>query len=293
MDRRAERIRASVAAKGLRGPSSKGEVSVCCPECLYRVGKEDESFKLQCNPKAFNRKTGEYTGLFHCYRCSWSGACDLSWLGEIQLPQADPGEIPEWSQPPESFEVLTESSISLRPYVSYLQDRGVWESAQHVGVGACTSGRYAGRVVVPAKRASGAWWGFSARTVIPGKWKEAPRYLYPRGMPKGNNVWGADWVPRLKDKTHPLFLVEGVFDALPLYPFGLAAFGKGVSDAQLDLLVALRRPLVCCLDGDAWVECQVLCQRLLLRGADAKWCHLPPGTDPGTLGWQVKGYVQT
>lgn len=288
MDRRAERIRASVQARGLRGPSTRGEFSICCPECINRVGKEDESYKLQANLAAYNRRTGETGPFFFCYRCNWKGSCDLSWLGEVEVSQAEPGEIPEWSQPPESFEVLTTASIALRPYVDYLKGRGVWEAAEHVGAGACTSGRYAGRVVIPAKRANGDWWGFSARTVVPGRWKDAPKYLYPRGMPKGDNVWGLDWVPRLKDKGHPIYICEGAFDSLALYPYSVACFGKGVSDAQLDLLAGLGRPVVVALDGDAHLDARAVATRLRLRGAQATWCHLPPGTDPGTLGWRIR-----
>lgn len=293
MDRRAERIRASVQARGLRGPSTRGEFSICCPECINRVGKEDESYKLQANPAAYNRRTGDRGPFFYCYRCEWKGSCDLSWLGDVQVPEGDPDEIPEWSQPPESFEPLAEAGVVHQPYVEYLKGRGVWDAAQHVGVGACTSGRYAGRVVVPARRRDGSWWGFSARTVVPGRRRDAPRYLYPKGMDRGGNVWGADWVPRLRDKAHPLYLVEGVFDALPLYPFGLAAFGKGVSDAQLDLLAGLGRPVVVALDGDAWPDALSVAARLRLRGVRATWCRLPPGTDPGTLGWRVREHEVT
>jgi hypothetical protein len=286
---RSDRIRASAQAYGLRGPSSKGEFQVNCPECINRVGKEDTSFKLQCNPNAYNKRTGEYGPFFFCYRCSWAGSCDLSWLGEVELPKPDPNEIPEWSQPPEGFEVLTESSYALKPFVDYLQGRKVWEQAQHIGVGACTTGKYAGRVILPCKKADGSWWGFSARIVG----KRIPKYLYPVAMARGTSLWGQDWLPRLKDKASPIYLTEGVLDAMPLYPYGLASFGKNVTDAQVDLLVSFNRPVTVALDGDAHVDAQVLCRRLQARGVDARWCKLPPTTDPGTLGWKIRDYIVT
>ena len=312
--KREEALRNSAAVHGVRVPSGKGEFSLCCPFCLDRVGKEDDAFKLQANPNAFSKKTGEYGPLFYCYRCEMAGSCDLSWLGDVPKLPVDPDEIPEWSHPPEGFEVLTEQSIALEPYVEYLQKRGVWEQAKHVGVGACSTGYYAGRVVVPMLDDAGKWTGFSARLVKSraSGWDPAftyrvqPKYLYPKGMGRASQLWGASWVPRLKDRQHPLFLVEGVFDALPLYPYGLAAFGKGVTDQQLDLLVKLvgidewqavegtlggPRHVVVCLDGDAWWEGKLLARRLQARGVPADCCRLPPGADPGTLGWKVKDYI--
>lgn len=311
---RADLIRASVAAHGYRGPSPKGEYGVRCPWCLERLGKEDGQFKLQCNPNAFNKRTGGYGPLFYCYRCEARGSCDLSWLGDVPVPQVNPDEVPEWSHEPDGFEVLTDASAdspSLRPYVTYLRSRQVWEQAKHVGVGACTSGRYSGRVVLPMKDGD-RWLGFSARQVRTERWRSKnytpPKYLYPKGMDRSGTLWGMHWVPHLKDKQHPLYLVEGVFDALPLYPYGLAAFGKNVTESQMDVLARLvgvvdpaalwaeavlgaEPRVIVCLDGDAWQEGRILARRLVARGVAATYARLPAGLDPGTLGWEVIHYV--
>jgi hypothetical protein len=115
--------------------------------------------------------------------------------------------------------------------------------------------------------------------------------LYPKGMPRGTSLWGADWVPRLKDKAHPLYLTEGCFDALALYPYGLAGFGKNVTDAQIEILRGLKRHIVVALDGDAWLDGQILCRRLQARDIDASWARLPPCEDPANLVQVVKNFI--
>jgi DNA primase len=113
-------------------------------------------------------------------------------------------------------------------------------------------------------------------------------------MDRRTALWGLEWAPRTQE---PLWVVEGVFDALPLFPYGVATFGKSVTPEQVELLASLRRPLVVCLDGDAWTECMALAARLGMRRQaagrdnDVTWAKLPPASDPGSLGWSVKNYV--
>jgi DNA primase len=77
----------------------------------------------------------------------------------------------------------------------------------------------------------------------------------------------------------PLFIVEGAFDALALWPDGLALLGKP-SPPQIELLVECSRPVVVVLDGDAWEEGWALAQRIRFRGKRAGSIRLPPCTDP-------------
>ena len=122
--------------------------------------------------------------------------------------------------PPREFVpfVGNADSLALRPYREYVRKRGVLEFAEAVGGGACLDGRFGGRVLVP-HIVSGKWRGFSARAVMPGL---EPKYLYPPGMQRRTALWGLEWAP---DDVQPLWVVEGVFDALPLFPYGVATFG--------------------------------------------------------------------
>jgi DNA primase len=158
-----------------------------------------------------------------------------------------------------------------------------------IGGGACLTGRFEGRVVVP-HIVRGKWAGFSSRATG----SQEPKYLYPRGMDRRNALWGADWVPADAERV---YVVEGVFDALPLFPYAVATFGKSVTKEQIQMIADLPHPVTICLDGDAWQECFALCARVAVRRAlkpermRVSWCRLPPGEDPGTLGWRVKEFL--
>lgn len=269
-------------------------------------------------------------GVWNCYRCGARGFSDFTWMDDPPEPAPEaapaPPRAPADLGPPDGFVPLDECarSISMRWVAEYFAGRGVLDQARDVGAGGCARWTYRrrdgttfqvdeGRAVVPfvAER-GGPWVGYSARLVRPRRARpgavarEAVKYLYPGGMDRRTALWGAAYVralprtgPRagLPGWVGPLLeaavVVEGVFDALPLYPKGVATLGKSVSAEQLDALVALRRPLWVALDGDAWRECRALAARLALRGApDVGWCHLPPGQDPGTLGWKIFDYCQ-
>ncbi len=286
---REQQILGSAFTNGIRGPNNNGEYSVNCPWC-----PSDTKFKLQLNP---------VKGAYFCYRCEARGYLEFDWLDQVEAPKVDPSAPVEWDHEPDGFVPFGSTSLTsfvLRPYVTYLRDqRHVWRQAISVGAGACMSGKYAGRVVVPMKDDRGNWLGFSSRVIVPqSNWPDAPKYLYPKGMDRKTNLWGLSWVPRLKDKTRPLWLTEGVFDALPLYPYGVASFGKNVTNEQLDRLAEVcgvhlvgETKVVVGLDGDAWEEGRVICQRLRLRGVDCKYARLPPCTDPGVLGLKVNEFI--
>jgi hypothetical protein len=196
----------------------------------------------------------------------------------------------------------------MAPAVVYLKKRHASEAAVSAGAGYCYAGKYAGRVVLPVWPEDVGprglktlwlgtprnWAGFTARTIFP---DVEPRYLYPPGMNRRATLWNMDTA--LQSRAAVIWLVEGVFDALALYPNAIATFGKAVTETQIDWLVEefsavpWHTKLVVCLDGDAWEDGQVLACRLGLRGLAVDWCRLPPGTDPGVLGAAVSKYIQT
>lgn len=282
-------LEGSLSSHGYRGPNARGEYGICCPFCLRVAGSGDFKWKLQYSP---SKK------VYYCYKCNTSGSANLLSLSEdaptqprVELPKADLG-------PPYGFEYFNQHKNSklAGPYLNYMVKRG-FDLARLVEVeaGYCVRGRFSGRVVFPLRRllrsiddhqALRPWRGFSARTIYPGI---EPKYLYPSGMDRKNELWGRDfgWTPKK-------ILVEGVLDALALYPSGIAAFGKNVTDEQIVVLKQIHRlgcSIVVALDGDAWQEGQVLALRMALHGIrGVRWCKLPPKTDPGVLGLKVLDY---
>lgn len=271
----------------MRGPKARGEYQICCPFCETAVGKADTKWKLQINPAK---------GVYNCYRCGAAGRGDFSWL--VGLQPADPEAPTEKLDlgPPESFTPFdSRPPVVAAPYITYLRERRLYDAAVKAQAGFCTEGRFAGRVVVPhGEWGDGGkflWQGFSARAIYLAM---EPKYLYPRGMDRKTSLWGGHLA-----STQEIWLVEGVFDALALFPYAVAAFGKNVTDEQLDRLIGYASgglsgaaEIYVCLDGDAWEECQALAARLVLRDVErVHWVKLPPGQDPGSLGWKVREYV--
>lgn len=254
------------ALKGARR-SLTGWWRANCPLCLTRTGKADRKQAL-----AINVSSGAYT----CWKCQASGKIKTKGL-DIQLD-----DLPEVQaalaemEPPEGFTLLSgDSSMSLEPARSYALKRCPEELWAEVGIGGCASGKYAGRVVVPIMASDGeTWLGWVGRT-----WYPSDRaYSYPKGMNRGEVLYrGAI----LHEPTEaPVLVVEGVFDAIHLWPHGVALLGKA-SEYQMEALAASPRPVVVVLDGDAWEEAYAMTLRLKIHGKrDVGYVRLPPKHDP-------------
>lgn len=288
----------SVRERGIRGPSLSGEFAFWCPFCGPRGHKEDEHFKgtLRVTGAATVRtgigeekETIELSperGVFHCWRCSVFAVTDVSWIADAAdvIPIAV-DVVPVHLGPPEGFETLDPTRPEHSAAVQYLttgRDLNVLDQALAAGVGFCSSGKYAGRVVIPHLE-DGEWRGFVARSMF----GREPRYLTPRGMQRRHLLWGLEGL----DHSHPVWVTEGVFDALPLRPRSVATYGTGITTEQVDLMAEHLTQVVFCLDADAWKKARMLASRLRLRGLTTAWVKLPAGTDPGMLGWNVRKYV--
>ena len=255
-----DRLRESVALHGRQGPSARGEVRLCCPFCTG-----SSRFTLSASPNL---------GVWHCHRCGAAGKGDLSWLPAGGY--AD--ELPPFTEvgPPAGFLAFADAagSRAAEPYRAYLRQRGVLDVAVLAGAGCALDGRYAGRVVVPVLGAGGTWLGFSARAIYR---LARPTYLYPPGMRRGRVLFNG--LALGSETAEPAFVVEGVFDALHLWPDGVAVLGKPTAD-QLVLMAEARRPLVVVLDGDAWQEGMALALQLRALGKKAAWLRLSARNDP-------------
>lgn len=300
ISRRVRAIQESIKLRGLKGPTPGGELNFWCPFCEVKgVPMGDPNALKGClrvtgkatlrNPETREKEQVELSlanGVFNCWRCHTHGIGDFSWLadGGFDLPKASAPKPPEHPGPPESFEKLSGHPRHTL-YREYLKGRSVLPAAVAVGAGVCFHGKYHGRVVIPHIE-DGQWRGFVARSLS--KTEPPIRYLQPRGMPRRQMLWGS---PFVQPRDGTVWVVEGVFDALALFPHAVATYGTGVTDEQLQLLLPYER-LVVCFDGEAAAEGKWLAQRLRMRGAQASWCHLPIRQDPGVLGWGVLPYLQ-
>ena len=148
-------------------------------------------------------------------------------------------------------------------------------------IGATLSGSFFGRVVVPIFGSDGeTWLGWVGRAWV--KKAQVP-YLYPKGMPRGLVMYRQHVL--LEETDEPALCVEGVMDALcaATWPAGTAFLGHE-SPAQVQALIAAKRPVVQVPDGDAWEAGWALTMRLRLEGQRAGCVRLPPRTDPDEVG---------
>jgi len=256
--------------------SGNGWWRLNCPYCLTRVGKEDRSRTLSVR---------DDSGYWHCFRCGVHGFLRS---GELRVladratePRTVDGERP--GPPPGFYEITGDDSEALRPAREYVL-RPVAEGGRGLPpavvaaarIGGCVSGRYFGRVVVPIVNGGPAWLGFSARDWTK---RASIKYLYPRWMERGSLLYNAGALRDAARSDRPVFAVEGVFDALALWPDAVAFLGKP-GDAQIAALACSLRPVCVLLDGDAHREGWGVAMRLRLEGRAAGSVILPPRIDP-------------
>lgn len=275
-----------------------------CPLCERRGYSPDARGALSVSS----------SGFYECHRCAARG-----WLKERPREYMGP-LVPDEEAPvslnvdrPESFWLLSarEGSQLLTDAYRYLTEvRGLFGNVLvRAQVGACVAGYYADRIIVPIFARdvvgprtpwplnadgsvtvningpdwAGDWAGFVARSWVPGA---AKPYLYPQGMNRAQLLYGWGSLPIVRDTAPPLFVVEGVFDALALAPHAVALLGKP-SRAQVAALCTSKRPVAVCLDGDALDEGWALAQILRLHGVRAGSIKLPPCADPDEIPYDV------
>jgi DNA primase len=147
------------------------------------------------------------------------------------------------------------------------------------GIGACVKGKMAGRVVIPiCGGRNNKLVGWQARS-----WTDSQnglRYYTSPNFKRAEHVYNE--AALYLDTDEPCMVVEGLFDALPYWPHAVALLGKP-SEGQINMLANTYRPLCVVLDGDAWLESEMLCLRLRIEGVRASWIRLPPKKDPADL----------
>jgi hypothetical protein len=257
----------ALRSAGRAAPS--GWFRVHCPVCEIATGKPDKRRSLGIKPP-----------FYRCWKCDAKGRLPddmLDGLDTAPVPEKD-GPPPNLG-PPEGFVSLADpegrEALSLAPARDYLLGRNVgpdmWSAAS---IGACAFGRHYGRVIVPVLDMQGGWVGWVGRAWE--KRAEQP-YLYPPGMNRGEVLYHHGAL--LLETDEPVIVVEGVMDAIALWPRAVALLGKA-SEWQVQELLAAPRPVCVILDGDAWAEGWALAMRLRLEGQRAGSVRLGPRVDP-------------
>ena len=285
-------------------PTSDGWYRAPCPFCEHE-GHADTKASLalrldngwyqcwRCNSKGFAKSLVHDIESDH----PWSGAPSSS-SGSISArsgftPDPKPGRAP--LPLPDGYIPLGEepgiSSLACAPARAYLEGRGVCaEICRQAKIGTVLSGYYARRIVVPIT-AGGTCYGWVARS-----WGKADRkYLYPKGMKRSLLMFNQDVLHA--ETSEPVVVVEGIFDALKLWPNAVAVLGKPAK-THLGMLLETTRPIAVALDADAQSDSLALTFQLQLHSKNATFIELPPGRYPGDLpaDWlkdHIKSAVET
>lgn len=278
-----DRSRVEEALRGAR--YGQKWIRVPCPFCADD-GHTDRKHSLGVSSA---------TGFYTCFRCGSKGKLleppDPNAAAQRELELTLPEKDAEAFEPPEEYIPLSSRtgrrSMSLEPARAYLLKRGVTEEAwARYKIGAAIEGYWAGRIIVPmlAHDDDDMWLGWIARLWAgpfpASEGRDALKYLYPKGMPRGRTFWNHREL--LRETKRPVLVVEGVFDALPHAANAVACLGKP-SHHQVAWLYEAKRPIVACLDGDAWRESWALAARLRFDGLDAGFVRLIGKTDPNQI----------
>jgi DNA primase len=221
---------------------------------------------------------------------------------EIADAVEDGEEKPEVEIPMEDFYPLWEppnnTSAAFAHFIEYLRSRGFSaDDIRNAKIHGAVAGKYMQRLIVPHMDAQGVWWGFTSRVVPPdpndpmqlvmaalqaptdeGGWVP-PKVLYPKGMDRGR-MYNEQALQVETDR--PVMVVEGCLDSVWYLPDVVASLGKP-TPAHREKLLDAKRPIVVCLDGDAWLDARLLSQILRLHGKDASYVKLPPKQDPNSV----------
>jgi DNA primase len=127
----------------------------------------------------------------------------------------------------------------------YLVERGLTtETITAFGLGMCSKGSMAGRIIIPILNPEGQLVAYAGRW--PGKPPgETPKYKLPNGFLKSLEVYNI-LAAAIESPTQPLVVVEGFFDCIKLWQAGIrrvvSVMGSSISDAQVTLIGKVATP---------------------------------------------------
>ena len=220
---------------------NSAEILLHCPAC---VGQGQH---VQYGRLYFNTQKG--VGL--CQRCGWKGKEQtlLTLLGVRSVPTLtfpdDPPPKRETPISPFPYEAIP--AIEDTEAMTYVRSRGLTEKHIHkFGLFYCREGFYARRLVIPVLDRQGAYRTFQTRTIDK---TEPKKYLSAPGGKLSHLLYNLHFIGR----RSYAWLVEGIFDSIHCFPYGVATFGKKISSEQINLLRLSGVTQVFLLfDAEAW-----------------------------------------
>jgi DNA primase len=273
----------SVLTRALGGRYKKAkqgqEVIYSCPFCHHHKPKLQISLLSQ---------------KWHCWVCDKKGRSLYTLLKLIRAPKALLDEVREYKPdykkqykekedtlhlPKEYKNFIFDpgNSVYYQKAMQFLKDRKIdaTEIARY-GIGYCTEGPYAERIIVPSYDKDGILNYFTARSFTDSSYK----YKNP---PISRDVIGFEFFVNWNE---PIVLCEGPFDAMSIKRNAIPLFGKTISKTLFKTLYEKRvKEVYIVLDEDARKDSIKLVNKLMKDGINAYFVELDD-EDPNDLGFK-------
>jgi hypothetical protein len=201
-----------------------------------------------------------------------------------------PSWIPRERPWPDGFELVGTYSPAGALGARYCVQRGILDYVAHeMRLGACSHGRFRGRLIFPVFDSGGRLVFYQGRATWPPKARERHiKTLSVRTDVEAGEAGAGDvllnlaYIATRGDWTR-VAVVEGPVDCAHAWPDAVATFGKHISGRQIELLMrAGIREIDLCFDGDA-MESMLRAAPMLADLFVVRLVEFPAGKDPGDL----------
>jgi len=260
-----------------------GEIMYDCPKCNHHkpklsVNVESQNWKCWICGHTHDTRGKSIFTLFKFLKAPKKLFEELKKL-KLDRKEFKIENIEEKIQLPEEFRSLTKKSIhpGYRQALFYLKRRGITISEIiKYNIGYCVSGDYKDRIILPSYDASGMLNYFVARTWI------KDHTLKYKNPPVSKNVVGLEL---FVNWNLPVYLCEGIFDAIAIKRNAIPLFGKTLNDSlRLALIANSVKDVYIVLDQDALYNVMRNAEELQSWGINVHAVELT-GKDPSQLGY--------
>jgi hypothetical protein len=269
----------------LGSPSTTGKEHLySCPKCRHHKPKMSVNFKknvFKCwvcdySGRSLRRLVRRY-GNFQQIRQWKEFDADVE-LGDLETIFTKEEEVDIRVDLPKEFKTLTgnDNALIARKARQYLKTRGISkEDILRWKVGYCSSGEYAGRIIVPSFDDKGYCNFFVSRTYR----DDWPKYKMPQvNKDMVFNSLFINW-------GKPVNLVEGVFDAVKAGTNSIPLLGSTLREGSrlFQNIVRHDTPLYIALDPDAEKKAMQLIYKLLQYGCEVYKVDIVGYNDVGEM----------